>query len=356
MKIFYKGKKTKSKYKNSEVKSYMAKPIIAIYTFNSSTDTLPTFNSEFDNTVTTITESGTFGYKKDMTFTVPITDLSQIISFSILEYEDVSTYIKKTTHGPDYIHIKYDYGSGGPTFTIYNTGDCKISVDEPWNENITAEVVIEKKNYEYTDVDNGNGTTTRTITSDALPSSISFNGKTGLVSLSYLDTSNVTSGNGMFDGCSNLISIDTTSFNTSKIKDMTAMFSDCPSLTELDLSSLDFSNVTNMYAMFANDVSLTELDLSNLIVNDTVTLDSMFYRVENLKELILLNSNKYTIDKLFRYLPSETGTVLTTMPYTPTKEGWTARIVVAEYIFNSNNDTKPVFNDGFGDVMIECVV
>ena len=47
--------------------------------------------------------------------------------------------------------------------------------------------------YTYTDVDNGDETITRTITSDTLPSSISFSEKTGLVSLSYLDTSNVTS-------------------------------------------------------------------------------------------------------------------------------------------------------------------
>ena len=53
-------------------------------------------------------------------------------------------------------------------------------------------------NYTYTDVNNGNGTKTRTITSNTLPSSISFADKTGLVSLSYLDTSNVTDMSWMF--------------------------------------------------------------------------------------------------------------------------------------------------------------
>ena len=46
--------------------------------------------------------------------------------------------------------------------------------------------------YECTDVDNGDGTVTRTITSDSLPNSISFNNRKGLISLSYLDASNVT--------------------------------------------------------------------------------------------------------------------------------------------------------------------
>ena len=52
----------------------------------------------------------------------------------------------------------------------------------------------------------------------------------------------------------------------------------------------------------------------------------------------------------------EPGIILTTIPYTLDKAGWSVRILVAEYTFNRNNDTIPVFNDGFGDVMIECVV
>jgi surface protein len=39
--------------------------------------------------------------------------------------------------------------------------------------------------YVYTDIDNGDGTITRTITSDSSPSSISFSDKTGLVGVSY---------------------------------------------------------------------------------------------------------------------------------------------------------------------------
>ena len=50
MKIFYKGIKIKSSYKNSEVKSHMAKPmkIIAKYKFdNTIADLVPVFNKAF---------------------------------------------------------------------------------------------------------------------------------------------------------------------------------------------------------------------------------------------------------------------------------------------------------------------
>ena len=47
MKIFYKGKKIKSSYKKSEVKSHMAKPmqIIATYTFDSAIPCMPIFSN-----------------------------------------------------------------------------------------------------------------------------------------------------------------------------------------------------------------------------------------------------------------------------------------------------------------------
>ena len=81
--------------------------------------------------------------------------------------------------------------------------------------------------YEYSDVDNGDGTITRTITSDTLPSSISFSDCTELVSLSYLNTSNVIYMYSMFYGCTNLISVDLSSFNTSNATDMSGMFTGC---------------------------------------------------------------------------------------------------------------------------------
>ena len=117
--------------------------------------------------------------------------------------------------------------------------------------------------YTYTDVDNGDDTTTRTITSDSLPSSISFKDKTGLVSVSYLDTSNVTTMSEMFYYCNKLTSVDTSKWDTSKVTDMYKMFYKCQSLTSLDVSNFNTSNVTNLDQAFELCSTLTELDLSS---------------------------------------------------------------------------------------------
>ena len=65
-----------------------------------------------------------------------------------------------------------------------------------------------------------------------------------------IDTSNVTSMNGMFSGCSSLVSIP--QLDTSNVEYMDEMFSYCTALTTI--SQLNTSKVTSMYAMFRNVV------------------------------------------------------------------------------------------------------
>ena len=156
--------------------------------------------------------------------------------------------------------------------------------------------------YDYTDVDNGDGTITRTITSDTLPSSISFSSKSGLVSLSYLDTSNVTTMGSMFYNCSNLTSIDVSSFNTSKVTTMNYMFNGCNKLTTLDLSSFNTSNVTYMNNMFYNCKNLTTINLSNFNTSKVTNMSDMFNGCNKLTTLDISNFNtsKVTnIDSMF---------------------------------------------------------
>ena len=71
--------------------------------------------------------------------------------------------------------------------------------------------------YEYEDKNNNNGTITRTIIGESFPTSVNFSGRTGLVSLSYLNTNDVTSMEDMFKDCSNLITLDLSSFNTDNV-------------------------------------------------------------------------------------------------------------------------------------------
>ena len=149
--------------------------------------------------------------------------------------------------------------------------------------------------YSYTDVNNGDGTITRTIVGDVLPSSIKFGHKKGLVSLSYLDTSDVTDMSYMFNWCTNLTSLDVSSFSTSNATNMYGMFEECTNLTTLDLSSFNTSKVTTMYGMFRNCNKLTTLDVSNFETGKVTDMNSMFY---NCKTLTLLDISSFDTSKV----------------------------------------------------------
>lgn len=105
-----------------------------------------------------------------------------------------------------------------------------------------------------------------------------------------IDTSNVTSMRFMFAGCSNLTSVDLSSFNTSNATNMEKVFSSCSNLTSLDLSSFNTSNVTNMDGMFQNCSNLASLDLSSFDTSKVTVIGNMFYGCSHLNKLYISSS------------------------------------------------------------------
>ena len=199
--------------------------------------------------------------------------------------------------------------------------------------------------YITSDVDNGNGTITRTVTSDSSPSSISFKDKTGLVSLSYLDTSNVTSMNAMFYNCNNLTTLDLSSFDTSNITTMNKMFYNCnkltsieslssfntsnvttmaymfyycENLTSIDLSSFDTSNVTDMSGTFSHCNKLTSLNLSSFNTSNVTDMSYMFSSCTNLTTVNMKNSDVDSINDIITQLPTRTEDSYGTMTVSKT--------------------------------------
>lgn len=71
----------------------------------------------------------------------------------------------------------------------------------------------------------------------------------------------------MFQGCTNLVSLDLRSFDTSKVKNMSNMFHGCESLESLDVSSFNTSEVVDMTSMFEGCVRLESLDLSKFDIS-----------------------------------------------------------------------------------------
>lgn len=111
------------------------------------------------------------------------------------------------------------------------------------------------------------------------------------IQLTYLDTSEVTTMNSMFHGCSSLTSLDLSNFNTSQVTKMSSMFRGCTNLTNLNLRSFNTSQVTDMSSMFGSCESLTDLQLIYFDTSKVEGMTSMFYRCSSLTSLDLGNFN-----------------------------------------------------------------
>ena len=127
-----------------------------------------------------------------------------------------------------------------------------------------------------------------------------FDGCSSLVSVdtSYWDTSNVTTMAAMFASCTSLPSLSVSSFNTTNVTNMSSMFTYCTSLTILDLSSFNTTNVTNMSSMFRKSNKLTSLDLRNFDMTNVTNIYNMFQGCTALTELRLDNCSNDTIQKI----------------------------------------------------------
>jgi len=103
----------------------------------------------------------------------------------------------------------------------------------------------------------------------------------------------------MFYGCSELYTLDlssfNSSFNTSQVVDMSYMFYGCSGLKQLNLSSINTSQVVDMSYMFYGCSGLEELDLSSFNTNQVINMSSMF---SGCSKLGTLNLSKFNTDKL----------------------------------------------------------
>ena len=80
----------------------------------------------------------------------------------------------------------------------------------------------------------------------------------------------------MFNGCSNIRSIDLSHFDSSRVTNMRAMFQSCSNLFEINLYNLVTSNVKDMGYMFSGCKSLNPLDLTSFETSKVTRMDFMF--------------------------------------------------------------------------------
>ena len=118
------------------------------------------------------------------------------------------------------------------------------------------------------------------------------------INLSSFNTSNVEKMNQMFDGASQLETLDVSNFDTSKVTNMASMFRRT-NLKNIDVSNFDTSKVTNMMWMF-RDSQFNNLDLSNFNTSKVTNIVAMFNNTPNLKTLDISNfdTSNISVDKM----------------------------------------------------------
>lgn len=126
-------------------------------------------------------------------------------------------------------------------------------------------------------------------TSNAEDMSYMFQGCSSLASLdlSKFNTSRVTSMYSMFDGCRSIKAFELSSFDTGSVTWMGGMFQDCSSLRTVDVSSFDTSSVNNLSWMFSGCSSLASVDLSSFDTSSVTDAYGVFLDCSSLKRLDL---------------------------------------------------------------------
>lgn len=124
---------------------------------------------------------------------------------------------------------------------------------------------------------------------------LGFKGLTTITHLEYLNTSQVTNMQRMFQDCESLEALDLSTFNTENVTSMYGMFDSCKSLKSLNLSSFNTSKVKQMGYMFKNCESLTALDLSRFNTENVKDYEYMFHSCKSLTALDLSSFNSKEI-------------------------------------------------------------
>ncbi|MFC4760998.1 BspA family leucine-rich repeat surface protein [Fructobacillus durionis] len=124
--------------------------------------------------------------------------------------------------------------------------------------------------------------------------------------LNYLDTSNVTSMNAMFNQESTITSLDLSGFDTSKVTDMSWMFTKTNNLQTVNLSSFNTSNVTTFEATFMES-GLQSLNLSSFDTSKVVFMNDTFSHMANIQSLDLSNFNTASLTDMHSLFEGSTA-------------------------------------------------
>ena len=172
-------------------------------------------------------------------------------------------------------------------------------------------------------------------TSEVTTMNSMFAGCTSLkeITLGFFDTSNVTDMSFMFGGCTALEWINPYGWQTRQVKNMEYMFSNCTNLQELNIESFDTQSVTTMRYMFYQCWSLSDIDVSRFNTAHVTNMQGMFKNCQSLKDLNLTSFNTSSVTNV--RMMFENDYALTTITV---GEGWTMdKVETSAFMFNFDN-------------------
>ena len=177
---------------------------------------------------------------------------------SIPQTHGVLTELEVTTNG-EYLPAKYDADGFSKVIARFDTSSLpKVKV------------------------------TTFKVTNDCID-------ENGYWNAELIDTSAISSFSEVFWNCSNLHSLDVSSWDTSNVTTFERLFQGCSSLQELNTKDWDVGSVTNMLYAFYGCGQLKSLDVSKWDISNVTTAAGMF---SNCKQLQLLDVSNWDIRKM----------------------------------------------------------
>jgi len=116
----------------------------------------------------------------------------------------------------------------------------------------------------------------------------------GMTNLTSVDTTNLNTGraelmNHVFYQCGKLTDIDVSDFDLRKATTIKSMFNDCVSLTTLDVADWEFPNVVDMSFLFRFCKKLDGLDVSKWDTSNAENMSYIFFQCESLTAVDVSN-------------------------------------------------------------------
>ena len=100
----------------------------------------------------------------------------------------------------------------------------------------------------------------------------------------------------MFENCTELKSLDLTTFDTSWCRDFSYMFANCIKIENININNFNTKLIRDMSYMFSNCTSLETVNVSSFDTSTLTTMDYMF-SYSGVKNLDLSSFNTLNIKK-----------------------------------------------------------